>query len=234
MRQDHDAAHDRGVRASLGGRILIEGRRWATGRRTAAGQHGFPALRALSPHERTRRTSGTGSNARGGQAESAAAGRGGSGDGPAAACRERKPASSPAASSSASRWRAHWSTGRRSPARRTAGRARPQAAQGDATRAEALNRRSGATCLCDARPGRSADDVDRIAVMNDGRILQQVAHRGDLRAATDPFVADFSAKPTSSRSMPSAGRGRDRGGRVAGLGPAAGAGAGGDAGDRAA
>ena len=172
LRQDHDAAHDRRLRAADGGRDPA--RRTADRRCPAVQaqrQHGLPALRALPAHgrrpqRRLRPAPDEGRQVRGGPSRQRrprdgpprglrAAPHVGDVRRPAAARRAREGPGQPP---------------HRAPPRRAAGRARPEAPQGDAARAQGPPARGRHHVrLRDPRPGGGAHDERR--------------HRGHARRA---------------------------------------------------
>ncbi len=180
VRQDDDAAHDRGLRgADQRPHPAARGRRDARAAGQAARQHGVPVLRALPAHERVRERrvrAARQARARGRCAQSrhqraargAPRGHGGAQAGtalgwPAAARRPRARARQRTCSP---------------PARRTAGRARPQAAAGDAARAQGdPDPHAHDLRVRHARPGRGAHDE------RSHRRHERRAGRADRRAA---------------------------------------------------
>ena len=106
LRQDHDPAHDRRLRAPDGGRILLRDRDITTDPPDKrAGEHGVPELRAVPPPRRSATTSRSGPSAR---ACRRTRSRRRVGEAPRRSCGSRatsgaSPTSCPAASSSGSR-----------------------------------------------------------------------------------------------------------------------------------
>ena len=188
LRQDHDPAHDRRVRAALRGRDPPRGqRRLARPALQAQRQHRLPAVRAVPAHvglgQRRVRAEVAEGRRRRDQAPRRRAAR----DRPP--LRLRAPQAEPALRRPAAAGRARPRARQlpeRAAARRAARRARPQAAPGDAARAQAHPARGRHHVrVRDARPGRGAHD--------------ERPHRGDERRAASSRSARRARSTTSRR-----------------------------------
>ena len=96
--------------------------------------------------------------------------------------------SSPAVSSSASRWPERWPPSPDRPARRAVEQHRPAAARVAARRSHRVLRESGVTVVLVTHDQEDAfSTADRIAIMDDGRVVQVGTARGALLPPGDPL-----------------------------------------------
>ena len=209
LRQDDDAAHGRGPRAGVERPHRDRRqRRHAARRQRARRQHGVPVVRAVPAHDGARerllrpaldaRRQGEGARARARRSSRCSASPDSS-----SGCRR----SCPAASSSASRWRARWCSSRRcccSTSRcRTSTRS---CAAACARRSASCSSRSTLTVIYVTHDQEEALAVsDHIIVMDGGRIAQQGTPRrrstSSRRAASSPTSsATRTSSTASSRS----------------------------------
>ncbi len=227
LRQDDHAADGRGPRAGdeRAHRDRRHRRHAARGER-ARRQHGVPVVRAVSAHdgaaERLLRAAvdvlrqGEGARARAREARDA---------GPRRARRAACRRSSPAASSSASRWRARWCSSR--PCCCSTSRCRTSTrscAAACGRRSATCSNRSSLTVIYVTHDQEEALAVsDHIIVMDSGRIAQQGTPHELYETPASRFLADFigdanlvDGELSGGRGRPDVHRGRRRDARARG------------------